>query len=55
MEKRNSIINKQEGHIVHLKNEMEETEKYLDEIVDGKEEVRTRLKFSLVTERNEIR
>ena len=40
LEERDSIINKQGDHIVGLTSEMEENDKYLDEIVDGKGEVR---------------
>lgn len=38
LEERDSVINKQGDHIVGLTSEMEENDKYLDEIVDGKGE-----------------
>ena len=38
LEKRDSIIFIQEGHIAGLKTEMEENDKYLSELVDGKGE-----------------
>lgn len=41
LEEREDIINKQDNQIVDLTNEMEENEKYLDELVDGKEGVIT--------------
>ena len=39
LEKRGSIIVQQEGHIAGLKTEMEENDKYLSELVDGKGQV----------------
>ena len=39
LEKRGSIIIQQEGHIAGLKTEMEENDKYLSELVDGKGQV----------------
>ena len=39
LEERDSIISKQEGHIAGLKTEMEDNDKYLSELVDGKDEV----------------
>ena len=39
LEERESIISKQEGHIAGLETEMEENDKYLSELVDGKGQV----------------
>ena len=39
LEERDSIISKQEGHIAGLETEMEENDKYLSELVDGKGQV----------------
>ena len=39
LENRGSIIVKQEGHIAGLKTEIEENDKYLSELVDGKGQV----------------
>ena len=44
LEERDSIITKQEGHIAGLETEMEENDKYLSELVDGKGQVCSTLK-----------
>ena len=41
LEERECIISKQEGHIAGLETEMEENDKYLSELVDGKGQVHT--------------
>ena len=45
LEKRGSIIIQQEGHIAGLRTEMEENDKYLSELVDGKGRVRVKSIF----------